>query len=205
MRDISKAAPPLELVLKGGDPNKIAIWGCGTCHNAAATPEMALECCAPWKCETCGVELKPHHYCDACSEKELQAREKATYDKAKHVTLEVYPGDMLFCAHCDEYFWDVGEFLDSHDDGTDIPTWCYGTYETPFSLDAESIIDQQLEQQEFYEDAIGNVSGEAVKEMQSFFDGWLVKNRLTSYMVDHSVVVDLDKQVEEHLKERATS
>jgi len=195
--------PPLELVLKGGDPNKIALWGCGVCHLSAISRESALACCASYVCEGCGVTIKQSSYCHDCHRKEQAAKDQVTYDKATKVKYVEYDGQMLCCDHCDEYFWDLDSYLDSHqDEPEDIRTWAWGTYEVPLTLDAERILSDQLESQDFYEDAFNNIAPEALSEMQVFFDEWLKKRAMKSYMVDHSVVVDLEEGVAEYIKEQ---
>lgn len=200
MKDPNKANPPLELIIKGGDPEKVAVFACSVCRLTARSEEDAKMCCVPWTCETCGKEIKS--YCEECSRKKQQVKDQATYDKATKVKYSEYKGQMLFCDHCDEYFWDLDGYLE-HDESPDIRTWAWGTYQQAFSLDAEDIIQNQLENGDFNEDAFESVPGDAIKEMQSFFDGWVVKNPLNSYMQDHSIVVDLEKEVMEFLKENA--
>jgi len=190
MKNLDKAAPPLELLLKGGDPEKIALWGCGTCHISARTREEAVACCAPWVCEKCGKEVKS--YCEDCSKKEQFAKAQAQYDKAKKVMLSEYAGDWLCCDHCDEYYPDVDSLLDAHDDDEEPRTWAWGTIEQPFTLNANDVLCQELEQQEFYEEAFENIDGAAIDQMQNFFDAWLKKQDMKSYMVDYSVVVDFE-------------
>jgi len=189
-KNLTKAAPPLELVLKGGDPEKIALWGCGTCHISARTREEAVACCAPWVCEKCGKEVKS--YCEDCSKKEQFAKAQAQYDKAKKVMLSEYAGDWLCCDHCDEYYPDVDSLLDAHDDDEEPRTWAWGTTEMKFSLNAENVVCQQLEQDEFYEDALESFSKDAIKELQEFMDVWTAKQDVKSYMVDNGVVVDFE-------------
>lgn len=111
---------------------------------------------------------------------------------------------MIQCDHCDEYFWDLDSFLDSHDDlhADDMPTWVWGTYEIPLSFNAEDVISDKLERDEFYEDAFDHISKESIKEMQSFFDAWRLKYPLNSYMVDNAVVVDIEEEVHAVLAER---
>lgn len=199
MKDTAKANPPLELIIKGGDANKIAVYACSVCRLTARSEEDAKMCCVPYTCDECGKEIKS--YCEECSKKKQQKKDQETYDKAKKVKYADYDGQMIYCDCHDNYYWDIDEFLDAHDE-PDVPTWVWGTYQMAFSLDADEIIHDQLERQEFYEDAHESISGEAIKEMQKFFDGWKVKNPLNSYMVDHSIVVDLEKEVSEYLKER---
>lgn len=200
MRDTTKAATPIECVQKGGDPEKTVVWACGTCKLAKESKESALECCAPYVCDQCGREIKS--YCEDCSKKKQWAREKATYDKAKKVMLSEYAGDWLCCDHCDEYFPDVDSLLDAHDDEEEPPTWAWGTYEMKFTLDAEDIISQQLEQQEHYEDAFDNFANGAIKELQDFMDTWAAKQDVKSYMVDNGVVVDFEALVNQRKKEQ---
>jgi hypothetical protein len=200
MRDTTKAATPIECVQKGGDPEKTVVWACGTCKLAKESKDSALECCSPYVCEKCGKECKS--YCEDCSKKERFAREQATYDKAKKVMLSEYSEDWLFCDHCEEYFSDVDSLLDAHDDAEDPPTWAWGTYETPFTLNASDVLIQFLEQQEFYEEAFEHIDGAAIDEMQNFFDAWLKKQNMKSYMVDYSTVVDIEALVNQRKKER---
>ena len=200
MKNLDKAAPPLELVLKGGDPEKIALWGCGTCHMSAKSREDAISCCAPWVCEKCGKEVKS--YCEDCSKKEQFAKAQAQYDKAKKVMLSEYAGDWLCCDHCDKYYPDVDSLLDAHDDDEELPTWAWGTTEQTLTFNAEDLIYNQLEYQEFYAEAMDNISAESIKEMQVFFDAWTKKQDLKSYMVDNSVVVDFEALVEQRKKGR---
>lgn len=199
-KNLEKAAPPLELVLKGGDPEKIALWGCGTCHLSAKSREDAVSCCAPWVCEKCGKEVKS--YCEDCSKKEQFAKSQAQYDNAKKVMLSEYAGDWLCCDHCDEYYPDVDSLLDAHDDAVELPTWAWGTTEQAFMLDAERIISDQLECQEFYEGAFDNFANGAIKEVQDFFNEWLKKQHMKAYMVDNSTVVDFEALTNLRMKER---
>ena len=201
MKDITKAATPIECVQKGGDPDKTVVWACGTCKFTKESKESALECCAPRVCEKCGKEVKS--YCEDCSKKEQFAKAQAQYDKAKKVMLSEYAGDWLCCDHCDEYYPDVDSLLDDHYDEVDPPTWAWGTYDVKFKLDAEDIIFQQLEQQEFYEGASDNFANGAIVELQRILDAWLATwtQDLKAYMVDNSVVVDFEALVEERKKE----
>lgn len=199
-KNIANAATPIECAQKGGDPEKTVVWACGTCKRAADSKESALECCAPYVCDDCGKEVKS--YCEDCSKKKQWAREKVTYDKAKKVMLSEYGGDWLCCDHCDEYYPDVDSLLDAHDDEEELPDWAWGTYEVKFVLNAEDIIDQQLERDEFYDGAADNISKEAVQELQTFLTAWATKQDLKAYMIDNSVVVDFEALTNLRMKER---
>ena len=198
VKDLSLAAAPLELILKGGDSNKTIVWACGTCHFTRSSQADALECCAPFICEKCGKTNKS--YCEACVKKAQDAKAQERYDKAQKVPYAEYTGEMICCPHCNEYYSDVDAYLYAHDD-SDVHTWVWGTYAMPLTLNAEQVIYDQLEQQEFYENAAENIPKDALKEMQEFFDAWLKKYGLTSYMEDNDVVVDVTKEVEAFLKE----
>lgn len=200
MRNLEKAAPPLEMVLKGGDPNKVVIWGCGTCKISASSFEQAQSCCAPWVCEECGKEVTS--YCKECSDKKQWAKDKALYDKAKKVTYAEYAGVMLYCDHCENYYDDVDGFLDGHDDTDDPPTWAWGTYEKKFRIDADDMLEGQLEREEMHEDAMSHYSKEAITALQLMLDSWTENNPVNTYYPDNDVVVDLDKEVEAALAER---
>ncbi len=204
-RNITNAATPIECVQKGGDPEKTVVWACGTCKLAKESKQDALECCSPLVCEKCGKEYKS--YCEDCTKKEQFAREQAVYDKAKKVMLSEYAGEWLCCDHCDEYYPDVDSLLDAHDDGDgeELPTWAWGTYEVKFTLDAEEIITQQLEQQEFYEEAIETFANGAIVELQRLLDTWLATwtQDTKAYFVDPSVAVDFEALVSARRKDNA--
>lgn len=199
-KNLEKAAPPLELVLKGGDPEKIALWGCGTCHMSARSREDAIACCAPWVCEKCGKETKS--YCEDCSKKEQFAKAQAQYDRATKVMLSEYSEDWVCCDHCDEYYPDVDSLLDAHEDDEELPDWAWGTYEVKFNLYAERIIENELEREDFYDGAQDQISKVAVEELQTFLTAWAAKQDLKAYMVDNSVVVDFEALTNLRLKER---
>jgi hypothetical protein len=200
VKNLEKAAPPLELVLKGGDPEKIALWGCGTCHISARTREEAVACCAPWVCEKCGKDVKS--YCEDCSKKEQHERAQTQYDKAEKVMLSEYAGEWLCCDHCDEYYPDVDSLLDAHDDDDEPQTWAWGTYEVKFNLNAERVIEDELERDEFYDGAQDQISKVAAEELQTFLSAWSAKQDLNAYMVDNSVVVDFEALTNLRKKER---
>lgn len=202
-RNTTNAAAPIECVQKGGDPEKTVVWACGKCKLAKTSKEDAIECCSPWVCDDCGKDAVTYRtLCDECAKKKQWAKDQAVYDKAQKVMLSEYAGDWLFCDRCDEYHPDVDSLFDAHDDDDDLPTWAWGTTEQGFTLDAERIISDQLEYQEFYEDAFDNLSNGAIKELQDFFDTWLKKQSLKSYMVDYSVVVDFEALAAQRKKER---
>jgi hypothetical protein len=203
MKELTKAAKPLELIIKGGDPEKIAVWACGTCRITARSADEALSCCAPWVCEECGKEVKS--YCEDCSKKKQHAKEQEAYNKAEKVPYEKYSGEMIYCDHCENFYNDVDEFLDGHDDCAleDIPEWAWGTYEKLLSFDADDFVCVELENNEMHEDARDSISQEAIDEMQEFFNAWNKRNPVKSYFPDHAVVVDLEKEVEEYRKENA--
>lgn len=186
----NKQTAPIELIIKGGNPDKVALYGCGTCHMSATSREQAIACCAPHVCDKCGKENKS--YCEDCYDKERLAKDQAQYDKAKKMSLSEYDGEWLCCDHCDEYYPDVGSLLDAHDDTEEPQTWAWGTTRMEFELDAERIISQELERQEFYEGAFDSIPAESLRKMQSFFNAWVKKQDLKSYMVDHSIVVDFE-------------
>jgi len=198
MKNLNKAAPPLELVLKGGDPEKVALWCCGTCKLTARSKDEAIACCAPFVCETCGKEVKS--YCKECSDKEQHEKSQARYDKAKKVPWLEYDGTWLCCDHCDEYFADVDELLDAHEDNAELPTWAWGTYRQDFTLDAESIIEHGLD--EFHDGAGEDIGNADVKELQTFLDAWCKKQDVGSYFADHGVVVDFESITDKVIEER---
>lgn len=200
MKDLTKAATPIECVQKGGDPNKTVVWACGSCHYSKSSREEALECCSPNVCDSCGQEYKS--YCEPCTNKKRFEQEKAVYDKAKKVPYADYGGDMLYCEHCENFFPDADSFMDGHQEEEEPPSWAWATEEKAFRMNAEDVLYSQLEREEMHEEAFDNIGKEALSTFQAMLDAWTATNEIVSYFPDYSVVVDLDKEVERELAER---
>lgn len=221
MKDISRAEKPLELVLKDNAMAGMAVnsaptvvWACGKCRLARISQEAAIECCAPTLCEMCKEDLFPPTsvYCSTCQNKRQEEKEQARYDKAQKVEYSQYQGQMLFCSHCDKYFWDLDEFIDEHIQDTDpeiseedaltqVPTWAWGTEDKTLKLDAERILSDAMEMQDLTtdDDDYDRIREDAIKEMQGFFDAWLLSNNRKVYFQDTTIVVDLKKEIQKYI------
>ena len=184
----------LELVLKNTD--EVVAWACGVCKYTRHSYQEAELCCKPYICEVCNSTCSTQYFCSDCTKKKSQEREQKQYDEAKKVTYGDYLGEWIYCDCCCEYFADVDSFLDSHQDHESIPTWVWGTTESNFDLDAERIISDQLESQDFYEGAFDSIPRNEIYKLQLFMDNWRTDNKLLSYQADFSTVVQLDDIIE---------
>lgn len=178
-RDIAKAKPPIELFQKGKD--EACAWVCAGCHLAQGDRQHALECCAPWSCDSCGAVIERHSYCQPCHEKKEADREVVLLANAKKVPLAEYGCPYLSCPRCDEIF-DSG---DEHDVCPGI-AWAWGCHEERLTLDAESILSSALE--EHFEDACEYVDSDT---LQVVLNAWVKEHgdKVITYFEDTSVVV----------------
>lgn len=195
--------PIIELVVKGGDPEKVAVVACGTCRNVARTPKEAAQCCAPKLCQDCGVEVKRYlTRCDACSNKasEVHRAKKtaAAFNNANKVHLTDYRGSHV-CLHL---FCDESDYLDldslddrlSDEEFREAHPWVWGCYPTPWPIPQMDDVMQNL-LEEFPEGAMDNFAD--INGLQSVVDDWFKKNASepSGYvMINDRVVVIIDPE-----------
>lgn len=177
-------------------------YGCGKCKLFwGGSLENAEQCCQPPLPKNCAcgklIDASCYVVCGECRAKNNSEREAARFEKAKKVTYEEYDEEIIYVDGYgsgdmigDGYWSSLDEFLD-HCESEDIepPEYVWGVSQQKFTLDAEDIIDSALENQEFYEDARGNISKEDMNALDKFLTEWCKKVDLTCYMEDNSVAV----------------
>jgi hypothetical protein len=186
---VSETKPPLELVLKSDAGHTVA-WACGACRYVARDEASARDCCEPYDCSGgCGTKLPKRDHrtkCDACTDRDYEAKEQARHDKARKVPLAEYEHEGLF----DDAEWFASfEELDHHyeNQGTERPAWAWGCFPIALRISARDVIEGAL--QDHHEDAGDNIGAEDEKELQALLDAWAAKQKITSYECDESTVV----------------
>lgn len=205
--DLSEAKP-LELIIKGGNPDHVAVYGCGNCKRTCQSEQHAKECCSPYLCDGCGqkVSQRHHFYCNSCqaakqAQKDAESDQKALA-AAQWVKLEDLDDYMLCCScHTDEFFSNEGDLFDyhwGHLGDTTVPE--YAIVAEPISLEVNSddVLQNALENQCFSEGT--EFSSEQVNELQRILDDWLKVNSPKNYFPDNKYV-DLKEDAEAYVKE----
>jgi len=181
--------------IKGFPYKKQTIVGCRHCYNGVLN-----------KCIHCGETLDRSKYqCDckeAKQERNNRQHEKdlETWNKAKKISfneaLEKY--EMVYIENYDKYCSteDLLDYITDIEYDYEKPIdkkslWIYGTTTTELSIDASNILEDACS--DLYEDAIDNISGDEVKELQDLLDQWVekVKDGTTTYYADYKVGIVL--------------
>jgi hypothetical protein len=182
------------------DGKQRSVWACSECGFTAHSEQQAEKCCKPTICECGNACQKYYTACDECRRVTERKKDQAIFDKAKKVKWTEYEGQMLYCDRNDEFYSDIDSLLDSFDSDDDPPEWAYGTIEKTFSMDAQTIIEDELERQEWFEDAIDHFT--FVKELQIALNDAAAQIP-SAYEADYSTVVTFEDEAAEWLKENA--
>jgi hypothetical protein len=108
--------------LHHADGRTAGVYYCSECKRVAPTRELADECCAPYKCTGCGVELprKDHRTaCRECVAEKEREREAARFAAAEKVTEWdgwIYTEEIQ--GYNDGYYDSVGALLEYIEDNT---------------------------------------------------------------------------------------
>ncbi len=173
--------------LKGTNANDSTLlaWACGKCgYIDRWSRERADECCVPLVCSDCGGERKMAKRCDACWDKHDDAAREVAFVNAKKVPLAKYKGSHV-------YFPTTNHYVDASDLDAypDLPAWGWAVHGIGLpSLDARSIMENELDGGEFYEDAIEHFD---IAGLQVVLDRWVKKHRKgwNCYAADESIAV----------------
>lgn len=113
---------PIELYLKDGDEFvKTKNWGCGVCRVISTSEHHARMCCAPRVCNRCGGDIVEKHWtqCCGCRDETAIKKEREKFEKAEKVSPADWDGGVFYG---DEYFSELGGFIDNHvDDIVEAP------------------------------------------------------------------------------------
>jgi hypothetical protein len=188
---------PVALIAKGTD--RVVAWACATNGHVHAEEQRARDCCGPRFCEDCKAPAAEHRtVCASCASKRRAAAEAQRFEKARKVALADYQGAYLYCPRCSEYL-ETGEMaahlVEEHGPNLDGPAYAYGCNLQRLALDAGEILNDALEQQEFYEDAIEAIPAKDSQALQAQLDAWCAGLTLEGCMATFDVAVPLDAEV----------
>ncbi len=201
------------LYYKQGDTFKDAgVFSCGNC-NRVLTVKHPAWCCQPddvryprVPCKRCGKLHKQYQikedYCQNCGYKNLLESGKVeilTEEEAR----KKYPDlvTLLWEPFTDQYYNDPDEAKDNWNDNCEDdddhrkPTHLFLTQQEKFSINIDSIIEDEVNNASFGTDcdSVGdNIGEEAKKEIQDFFDQWCEKHRPNLYGADMSKAIKVE-------------
>jgi hypothetical protein len=148
--------------------------------------------CDP-KCNDCkmsliGVTPWVGGVCDACYRVRRQKETQAKYEAAEKIPEAEYQG-YLVVEGCDEYFETADDLAETClDTDTEYPQWAWAVTTSEFRIDADDIIDQELEQH--HDEA--EVRGPARLELKTFLDAWCKRQGVTTLWPDYRRVIILE-------------
>lgn len=178
-------------------------------------------------CNYCGKELPRFRNicdCDYCQKLEAnriaELRNK-TMNKASLVDNPELLKDVVYFyseEHTDNdgYFQEWDEFFDKwyeheeetkHRDGINRPMYVYLTKPLHFSIDADNVITDAIDNEDYYEDAYYSISNEKTKELQKLLDEWCKDCGVgITYIIDYSHKTSIpwdeyEKYIEKYYKQ----
>jgi hypothetical protein len=176
----------LELVIKGS--GAVVAYACSRCGRMSSMRDLAEMCCEPDICECGRTCKKPWTACDSCREEERQEKERKKFEEAEKIPWERYEGPVYFD---DEHYSDVEEMADCLACADiELPEYVWACTKSRLSLNADDIIYNELEAQEFHEGAFDQVVN--IKELQAAMDEWLKQQDLESWFVDETRAILLE-------------
>ncbi len=202
---------PLALVGMPTPDGKIEAFACATCRTVVSSPlqfapadyvegeklarDAARRHCDPRVC-ACGTAIDRFRtQCAPCATAEYTERDRARLAaqlaKARHVPLRAYDVEYVFDEDTEE-FLDRDALEEKREDGT-LPAVLWGTYRVGFKLDAQTVIDAQLEAGDHHEGAADGMESGAYAALQAALDAWrdTYASRVCTYFPDHAIVVDV--------------
>ncbi len=204
-------AEPLDIVVKGREDHPVAFAcpRCGTLfilRKNDSTEEVAhrrLE--ASMHCVktcVCGKPIDKHYMlrCGSCIHRMEQEKEQARFEKASKLSLEEYTDAPVYWQGHegglgDGYFSGVDEILDyCETEGIEVPEYVWACSPHEFKLDAEDILERELERQEMYEGADEDIHEDARERLQAYFNVWTKEQALVGWQSDYSRAILLRKE-----------
>ena len=185
--------PILELVLKGGDADKIAAVACGKCNRVALNRQMAERCCVPLRCDMCPAECeRGWTRCKSCQGKVYADERQAVYEKATKVPIAEYDFGYVCIDGCEESS-DIDDVVNNNDDvgsdDDDFVPWAFACMPIAWpTLDAHNIIETMCN--DLWKDAHEDLDADA---LQQALDAWReAQGPCTGHLWDRSRVVVFD-------------
>lgn len=185
-----------ETVIAYSCSNCSSIWPVKSFHEEGAI-HCASECC-DHHCRDCGKSMAKESVgwlcCQDCRAKEEASKERRTFEKAEKIAEADHDGPVWWDTYGpqDGFFEsteDLREWCEQED--VDLPVWVHATERIELRLDAERIVDHEVEQHNHHEGAFDMCD---IAGLQILLDEWAKKQGVVSYTEDSSraVILDLD-------------
>jgi hypothetical protein len=172
--------PILELIVKGGDSERVVATACGKCKIVAINEYIAKQCCMPRACGRCG-KPSPQYWmlCDDCRTADADEKERQLFEKATKVLLADYDHEYVSLPGSDEYpgIDEVMELNENIAAGrescsrlrTSPIDWAFAVQSSPWGRPcADSVIEQICD--DLYESAHERLDADS---LQKVMDEWL--------------------------------
>lgn len=194
------------------DVYKVVAFACGDCghiagsvknHGSEEDAKRAAERHCHYICDTCSKDCGKTCYCSECSLASRRKLNQKHFDEAKKVTLTEYAREYLYVPDLgDEYFRDFDRLWEHClDSDIDLPDVIFGCKPNAFYLDADRMIENELE--EHYEDAGENITPESRAKLDAFLTAWSEEQGIETQEPDYETGIVLsDKDRADFRKER---
>lgn len=175
-------------------------WMCYKCQQFVSPHRGAAEsCCQPQYCARCNAPTVVHwRWCSKCRSIQLSRKAEERWQRAPDrrpifnwdgpVALDDPP------AGVDEYYPSVDALVDALEDEDIEKPWplVHGTEVVPMRFDACMLVEHACE--ELYDDAVEDISSDAVHALQEALNTWLKEHGLISYHIDYKVALEWPKE-----------
>lgn len=163
------------------------VYFCSKCKCVSSKLEEAEKCCRPYHCKECGKLTNTYiTTCGVCSIRIREKELKRKWEKAKKININDYDGECIYCENNDRYiFLEHFDVKEETEDVDDEFIRLFATTKSKFNLDADDIINGELENH--HEDA--DISSNGYKEMREFLKIWCDKYGVETYYPDYSLAI----------------
>lgn len=210
-QSITLMSEALDIIVRGREDRPVA-FACPKCGTlfilrkndgedemARRRLEASMHCV---KTCVCGNPIDKHYMlrCHACITRMEQEKEQARFIKAEKLSLEDYTDAPVYWeghegGMGDGYFSGVDEILDyCETEGLEVPEYVWACKPHEFKLDAESILERELENQEMYEDADEDIHEDARGRLQAYLNVWVKEQALVGWQSDYARAILLRKE-----------
>lgn len=182
--------PIIELVIKGGDPDKVVAVACGSCRLVRRDRRQAETCCDHHRCKHCGkITERPWLICTGCRAQQEAKKEREMFDAATKLTPEEYDLDYV----CLTPYGGEGEYRDTDEleDLAEDHAYVWACVPQPWPhLDALDILTNALE--EFHEHAIDQLDVSGLQ--RTIEEWWKAQGESRCHIADKTRVIILDPE-----------
>jgi len=184
----SDQATAVPLFHRDGEPS--GIFYCSACRYVGSSEHAAKTCCAPKTCKDCGESYERrwgYVVCPRCLAIRDEKRCQERWEQASKISGYTWKGPIVTDGqegYADGYWHNLDELQDwLEEEGKTLDdVRCYATTEVRMHAEAEWLVEGMCEEQ--HDEAYGEISNEAIMELQKMLDAWCEKHGTTSWFED---------------------